>query len=136
MDLIQSPIKLSDEEGFDAVVVTLATDVATVAGTVTLPGASDKKSFSKVMVVLAPANDVTRRFGNRLLTFQPNEQGKFRFTCAPGEYYVAALTVSQVSKLPGTLTDDYFKQQKPPLRRITLRAGEKPEDVNLAIRSN
>ncbi|HEX5965202.1 MAG TPA: carboxypeptidase-like regulatory domain-containing protein [Pyrinomonadaceae bacterium] len=102
VDLAQKPFTLTAGTVFADVVVTLATDVATIEGQLdfkpkTLPG--------EVIVTLAPANDATRRFSPGLLKAHPDAQGRFVFNCGPGEYLVAVPNGAQ--------------------RRVTVSAGEK-----------
>jgi hypothetical protein len=135
VDLMQSPIKLMDDTMFDDVVVTLATDFASIDGQVTRPGASAKQSLRDVVVVLAPANDLTRRVAGRLLTSQTDAQGKFSFACPPGEYFLAALTPAQL-KTNAPLTDDYFKNDNQEFPRVKVRAAEKLKGLTVSLAGN
>ena len=146
VDLAQSPFTLAAGAEFGDVLVTLGTDVATIEGQVSnaKPKTSPKEtktSAGDVVVMLAPANDATRRFSRGLLTVQPDAQGKFTFTCGPGEYFLAAFTRQQREKLTTPLTEDYFKQDngagaRQKFQRVKVRAGEKLKGLTLPIGVN
>ena len=103
VDLAQKPFTLTAGSVFDDVVVTFATDVATIEGELT--DFKPRNSSERVIVTLAPANDATRRFSPGVVTAHANFQGKFVFNCGPGEYLVTVLNGNQ--------------------RRVTVSAGEK-----------
>jgi len=133
VDLMQTSVKLTDNTVFDDVVVTLATDLASVEGQVTLPEGPAKQSLSDVIVVIVPANDVTRRFGGGTRTMQPGARGKLTFTSAPGEYFITALTKAQYDKLAPQLNYEYFDKNAEVFQRLKLRAGEKTKGLTLQI---
>ncbi len=146
VDLAQSPFTLAAGAEFGDVLVTLGTDVATIEGQVsnlkpkTSPNET-KTSAGDVVVMLAPANDATRRFSRGLLTVHPDAHGKFTFTCGPGEYFLAAFTRAQREKLTTPLTEDYFKQDngagaRQKFQRVKVRAGEKLKGLTLPIGVN
>jgi hypothetical protein len=103
VDLIKSPFRLGTGGVLDGVIVTVGTDVATIEGQ--LSDFKPKTSRREVIVTLAPANDATRRFGPALVTAHPDGEGKFVFTCGPGEYLVTVNNGTQ--------------------QRVTVKAGEK-----------
>lgn len=140
VDLMQSPFTVTAETVFDDVVVALATDLATIEGELALPpGPPDgpqKRAARDVTVVLAPATDATRRNGgDKLLISQTDAQGKFSFTCAPGEYFVTAFTSAQIKNLPGPITDEYFKKDIQKFTRVKVRAAEKLKGITLRVDS-
>lgn len=134
VDLTQAPIKLKDETVLDDVVVALASDFASIEGELTLSERQAKRSL-RAVVVLAPANDATRRIAPGLQTVQPDVGGKFNFTCAPGEYFVVALTPAQLKNLP-PISDEYFKNDTRKFTRIKVRAAEKLRDLKIPIGTN
>lgn len=139
VDLIKSPIRIVNGSHFDGVVVTLGTDLATIEGQVSdiKPSPRNTKaSASDVVVMLAPANDATRRFSPGLVSLHPDAQGKFVFRCAPGEYFVAVFTRSQLQKLTTPITEDYFRQDNLKLQRVKVRAGEQLKGVSLTSEVN
>ena len=111
------------------VIVTLGSDMTTIEGQ--LAGAKPKTSTGDIVVILAPANDATRRFSPGLLTAQPDAQNRFGFNCGPGEYFLTALTRSQREKLTTPITNDYFKQDNQKFLRVKVKAGEKIKGVTL-----
>lgn len=133
VDLMQTPIKLAEGAGLEDVTVTLATDFARVEAQLKLPEGASKKSFADVVVVVAPANDVTWRFslGPRIL--QPNAEGKISFTSAPGEYFIATLTPAQVKKLGAPVDKKYFEKDTDKFLKIKLRGGEKTKLLTLTV---
>ncbi len=135
VDLTQAPIKLKDETVLDDVVVALGSDFASIEGELTLSDGQAKRSLRDAVVVLAPANDATRRVAPELHTVQPDVAGRFNFTCAPGEYFVVALTPAQLKNLP-PITDEYFKNDTKKFTRIKVRAAEKLPDLKIPIGTN
>jgi hypothetical protein len=133
VDLLQKPIKLKDDTKFDGVVVTLATDFASIEGEIALPEAQAKTSFRDAVVVASPATDLTRRSGGKFLMVQADAQGKFSFTCVPGEYFIAALSPAQIKKLPGPISDAYFKNDSRKFTRVKVRGAEKLKGVKITI---
>jgi hypothetical protein len=133
VDLMQKPIRLKDDTQFEDVVVALATDFATIEGEITLPEGQAKTSFRDAVVVLSPATDVTRRSGARFLMVQANAQGKFSFTCVPGEYFITALNPAQIKKLTGPIDDDYFKNDSRKFTRVKVRGAENLKGVKISI---
>jgi hypothetical protein len=87
------------------------------------------------VVVLAPANDATRRIGPELHTTEADAAGKFKLTCAPGEYFVVALTLAQLKKMP-PITDEYFKNDTRKFTRIKVRGAEKLTGLKIPIGTN
>jgi hypothetical protein len=126
IDLMQSPFKLTDDLVFDDVVVTLATDLAVVEGQLTMPG-------SEVTVIVAPANEATRRFnpGTRILEAGP--KGQVIFRSAPGEYLIAAVTTADYKAIASQLHNEYFEKNPDKFLRIKLRAGEKIKDLRVPM---
>ena len=133
VDLMQKPIRLKDDTELDDVVVTLATDFASIEGEIALPEGQPKTSFRDAVVVLSPATDVTRRSGGKFLMVQADAQGKFSFTCVPGEYFITALSPAQIKKLPGPISDDYFKNDSKKFTRVKVRGAEKLKGVKISI---
>ncbi|HET8782298.1 MAG TPA: carboxypeptidase-like regulatory domain-containing protein [Pyrinomonadaceae bacterium] len=133
VDLMQKPIRLKDDTEFDDVVVTLATDFATIEGEITLPEGQAKTKIGDAIVLLAPATDLTRRSGGEFRMVQADAQGKFIFTCSPGEYYITALSPDHVKKLPAPIDDDYFKNDSKKFTRVKVRGGEKLKGVKISI---
>lgn len=133
VDLMQKPIKLKDDTEFDDVVVTLATDFATIEGEIALADGQAKTSFRDAVIVLSPATDVTRRSGGRFLMVQADAHGKFSFTCVPGEYLITALNPAQIKKLTGPIDDDYFKNDSRKFTRVKVRGAENLKGVKISI---
>ena len=135
VDLTQTPIKLKDDIVLEDVVVALASDFASIEGELTLSEGQAKRSLRDAVVVLAPANDATRRTQPELHTAQADVVGKFNFTCAPGEYFVVALTPAQLKNLP-RITDEYFKNDTKKFMRIKVRSAEKLKDLKIPMGTN
>lgn len=135
VDLTQAPIELNDDTVLNDVVVALASDFATIEGELTLSEGQAKRSLRDAVVVLAPANDATRRIAPELHTVQPDVAGKFNFTCAPGEYFVVALTPAQLKNLT-PISDEYFKNDTKKFMRIKVRPAEKLKDLKIPIGTN
>jgi carboxypeptidase family protein len=138
VDLMQSPFKVTSDTVLDDVVFALATDFATIEGELAPPSgkvdAAQKRSARDVTIVLAPATEATRRNGGRkLLMVQPDTQGRFSFSCAPGEYFVTAFTSAQVKNLPGPLNDEYFKKDTQKFTRVKVRAAEKLKGLTIPV---
>ncbi|HET8782300.1 MAG TPA: carboxypeptidase-like regulatory domain-containing protein [Pyrinomonadaceae bacterium] len=136
VDLAQGPFTLATGAEFGDVLVTFGADVATIEGQVS--NLKPKTSAADIVVMLAPANDATRRFSRGLLTVHPDAQGKFVFTCGPGEYFVAAFTRAQLAKLTTPITEGYFKQDngasaRQKFQRVKVRAAEKLKGLTLSI---
>jgi hypothetical protein len=141
VDISQRPIKLDAGIEFRDVLVTLGTDMANIEGQVSKsqPKTSVGKTktiHGEMVVMLAPANDATRRFSPGLLTMHPDDQGRFVFACGPGDYFVAVLTRSQREKLTTPINDDYFKNDNQKFQRVKIRAGEKLKGLMLPIGDN
>lgn len=122
VDLMQTPVKLTDGLSYDDVVISLATDFANVEGQIAL---AEKQPASDVVVIIAPANDVTSRFTSGPQTVQPDAQGKISFKSAPGEFLLAAMTMAQYKKIVPQFNYEYFEKNAAKFQRIKLRAGEK-----------
>jgi hypothetical protein len=135
-DISQKPIKLEAGKVLGDVLITLASDLATIEGQLQLGDVAPKTSVEDVLVMLAPANDATRRFSTGLLTVHPDAKGKFTFTCGPGEYFVSALTRKQREKLKKPMTEDDFKQDKQKSQRVKVKAGEQLKGVTLSLGVN
>ena len=143
VDLAQGPFTLTSGAEFGDVLVTFGSDVATIEGRVSNVGNVKPKTSNETktlpgdfVVMLAPANDATRRFSRGLLTAHPDGQGKFTFNCGPGEYFVTVLTRAQREKLTTPITEDYFKQDNEKFQRVKVRAGEKLKGLTLQIGVN
>lgn len=133
VDLLQKPIRLKDDTEFDDVVVTLATDFASIEGEIALPRHQAKTSFREAIVMLSPATDVTRRSGGVFLMVQADAQGRFSFTCVPGEYFITAMSPAQIKNLPGPIHEDYFKNNSKKFTRVKVRGAEKLKGVKITI---
>jgi hypothetical protein len=134
VDLMQGPIKLKDDTVIDDVVVALGSDFASVEGELSASEGQSKRYLRDTVVVLAPANDATRRIEHQLHTTQPDVAGKFSLTCAPGEYFLVALTLAQLKNMP--VTDEYFKNDTRKFTRIKVRGGEKLTGLKITIGTN
>ena len=126
---------------FGDVLVTLGTDMASVEGQLTNattnPSAGETKiASSEIIVMLAPADDTTRRFSLGPLTTHPDDQGRFVFTCGPGEYFIAVFTRAQREKLATPISEDYFKTDNQKFLRVKVRAGEKLKGLTLPLGVN
>jgi hypothetical protein len=134
VDISQSPIKLEAGAQFGDILVTLGTDMASIEGQLSNPkpvAGEAKTRPGEMVVVLAPANDAMRRFSAGFQTSHPDKEGRFVFTCAPGEYFVAVFTRSQRENLTTPITEDYFKNDSEKFLRVKVRAGEKLKGVTL-----
>ncbi len=139
VDLGQNAIKLDTGAQFGDIVVTLGTDIASIEGQLSnaKPTAGETKiTPGEMVVMIAPANDATRRFSPGLQTSQPDDQGRFVFACGPGEYFITVFTRSQREKFATPITDDYFKNDNQKFLRVKVRAGEKLKGVTLPIGVN
>jgi hypothetical protein len=137
VDLTRSPLKVQGESVIEDVAISLGTDFATIEGQLVIPGASAKKvEVRDAAVILAPANDTTRRFSRGLQTAQPDSAGKFVITCAPGEYFLTAITSAQIKQLAASIDEDYFKKNNEKFERVKVKAGEKLKGLTLPAGSN
>jgi hypothetical protein len=134
LDLGQNSFKLEPGAVFDDIVVTLGSDLATIEGNLADP--KTKTSASDTVIMLAPANDATRRFSPGLLTSHPDAHGKFVFSCGPGEYFITALSRSDREKLKTAIAGDYFTKENSKLVRVKVRAGEKLKGVTVPLGVN
>ena len=132
VDLMQTPVKLVAGESFGDVVVTIATDVARVEAQLKLPEGAIKKSFADMLVIMAPANDVTRRFSRGRRILQPDAEGRITFNSAPGEYFITVLTPNQIKK-QGAPGDKYFEKDTEKFHRLKLRSGERVKGLTLTV---
>lgn len=147
VDLLNSPLKVTEEANVGDVVFSLATDLATIEGEVALPklqpqeqqdGREDgepKRAVRDVIVVmLAPATEATRRIrGGEPLIVQADAQGKFSFSCAPGEYFVTALSSAQIKALPSPINDEFFKHDGKRFTRVKVRSAEKLKGLSIPV---
>jgi hypothetical protein len=102
-----------------------------------VPDASPKKvELRDTVVILAPANDTTRRFSRDLLTAQPDAEGKFVISCAPGEYFLTAVTSGEIKQLASPIDEDYFKNDNQKFERVKVKAGEKIKGLTVSAGSN
>jgi hypothetical protein len=124
VDLMHAPFKVTEDQIFDDVEVTLADDLARVEGHVTLPKGGAKLSAGDLIVIVAPANDLTERFNNSRIV-DADEKGKIAFRSGPGEYLIAALPASEYEKIEPRISNTYFEKNADKFLRIKLRAGEK-----------
>ena len=141
VDIIQKPFSLEAGTEFGDVLVTLGTDMARIEGQLTdastkTSGEERKIASSEIIVMLAPADDATRRFSLGPMTTHPDDQGRFVFTCGPGEYFVAVFTRLQREKLTTPITEDYFKTDNQKFLRVKVRAGEKLKGLTLPFGVN
>lgn len=126
IDLMQTPFKLTDELVFDDIVVTLATDLASVEGQVMLPDGD-------MTVIVAPANEVTRRFNAGTRILEAGAQGKIVFRSAPGEYFIAAVTTAEYKTIASQIHNEYFDKNPDKFLRIKLSAGDKIKDLRVPV---
>ena len=122
VDLMEAPFKVTEDQVFDEVEVTLARDFARVEGQISMPEGSAKQPLT---VILAPATEVTRRFNSGMRTLESDAKGKIVFRSAPGEYLVAALPTSDYEKIVPHINYKYVDKNADKFLRIKLRAGEK-----------
>ncbi len=125
VDLKQSLLKVGEDSDIKDVVITLASDFATVEGQLTQPEGSAKLDLEHAIVIVAPANEATRRFNGGLMTMQPDARGKFVFKCPPGEYFLLAVTAAEIKQLPKPMTEDYFKKDNQKFERLKVKGSEK-----------
>jgi hypothetical protein len=125
---------LKDDTVLDDVAVSLATDFASIEGKLVLSEGQSKRALRDAIVVLAPANDTTRRITSKPHTVQADVEGRFNFTCAPGEYFVVALTPAQLKNL--ALTDEYFRNDTKKFMRIKVRGADKLKELKIPIAVN
>lgn len=121
VDLMQTPFKLTEDLVFDDVVVTLATDLARVEGQVMLPHG---ELLADLTVIVAAADDVTRRFSSGSRTLQAGAKGKIVFDSAPGEYLIAALPSAEYEKIQSEISNEYFEKNAEKFLRIKVCAAE------------
>ncbi len=137
VDLTQSPLKVQGESAIEDVTISLGTDFATVEGRLAIPDDSAKKAeLRDAIIILAPANDATRRFSRRLLTARPDAEGKFVVSCAPGEYFLTAVTYGEIKQLASPIDEDYFKKDNKKFERVKVKAGEKLKGPTVSAGSN
>ncbi|HEX6043980.1 MAG TPA: carboxypeptidase-like regulatory domain-containing protein [Pyrinomonadaceae bacterium] len=136
VDLTRSLLKVGEESAIEDVVIALATDFATVEGQLTRPAASSKLDLSQVVIILAAANDATRRFGRGLISAQADASGKFIMNCPPGEYFLTAVTPAEIKKLARPIDEDYFKRDNQRFQRVKVKAGEKLTGLTIPAGAN
>ena len=144
VDLKQSMLKVGEDSEIRDIVIALATDFATVEGQLTRrqasqnasENASPKLDLQDVVVILAPANDATRRLNRGLITVQPDAQGKFAVNCPPGEYFMTAVTSAEIKKLAKPIDEDYFKQDNQKIERVKVKAKEKVKGLTVPVGVN
>jgi hypothetical protein len=129
IDLMQAPFKLTEDVLFDDVVVTLATDLASVEGRTTLTEAA----VEELSVIIAPANEATRRFnpGTRRLT--AGAKGRVEFRSPPGEYLIAATPTADYKTIAPQINKEYFARNADKFLRLKLSAGEKIKDLRVPM---
>ena len=130
VDLMQTSFKIAEGSVLEDVVVTLATDFARVEGHVTPPA---KRTASDAVVLIAPANEWTRRFTTGIKTVPTNAEGKFVFKSGPGEYLIMAVTAAEYKKLEPKLSNDYVDKNAEKFVRIKLTAGEKKKGLTVPL---
>ena len=135
-DLKQSPLKVGEESEIKDVVISVASDFATVEGQIARPEASPKLNLKDAVVILAPANDATRRSNRGLLTVQPDASGKFVVNCAPGEYFLMAVTSAEIKKLAKPIDEDHFKEDNQKFQRLKVKGGEKVKGLSVPVGVN
>ncbi len=135
VDLTQSPLRLKDGAVIDDVVISFATDFASIEGEIAPAAGQGKHRVVEATVVLAPATDAMRRILTEPRIEHSDAQGRFAFTVPPGEYFVMALMPAQIKTLP-PLNDDYFKTENKKLTRVKVRGGEKLKGVKIPIGVN
>jgi hypothetical protein len=136
VDLRKSLLKVGDESSVENVIIALASDFATIEGQLTRPEASPKLNLREAVVILAPANDATRRLGHGLTFAQPDARGKFAIACPPGEYFLTALTSGKIKSLASPIDEKYFKDDQQKFQRVTVKGNEKLKDLTLAVGAN
>ncbi|HEU4432983.1 MAG TPA: carboxypeptidase-like regulatory domain-containing protein [Pyrinomonadaceae bacterium] len=138
VDLLRTPLKVTAGADIEDVVVEIGTDFATIEGEVTFPQdqpvGSAKRTARDLVVVLAPATEATRRIGGgELVMVQPDAQGRFALSCAPGEYFLTALGSAEIKSLPGPINDDYFKHDPKRFTRVKVRGAEKLKGLTIPV---
>ncbi|HET8782680.1 MAG TPA: hypothetical protein VFM63_09690, partial [Pyrinomonadaceae bacterium] len=134
VDLMQAPFKLTDDQIFDDVVVTLATDLAGVKGQLSLPeAAAERLAAGDVTVIVAPADEATNRFNPGTRTLPAGAKGQIDFRSPPGEYLIAALTTAEYKTIESQISNEYFEKNVDKFLRIRLRAGEKVKDLRVPM---
>jgi len=132
VDLMQTPIKLTDEFVFEDVVVTIATDLASVEGQVVMPEATaEQQSGGYARVLIAPADEATLRFSSGTRTVQADANGKVVFRSAPGEYFIAALSADNYLAVESQISNEFFQKNAEKFLRIKLRAGEQVKNLRV-----
>jgi len=136
VDLTQSPVRVGDQSSIDDVVIALATDLASVAGRIAAPEGIPKLDLSDAVVIMAPANDATRRARPGLMSATADARGDFVIRCAPGEYFVTAVTSGELKKLAIPIGENYFKDDNQKFQRVKVKAGEKIKGLNVLLAAN
>jgi hypothetical protein len=132
IDLMQAPFKLADDVLFDDVVVTLATDLASVEGQLMLPEA-EQLTGGNVTVVMAPANELTNRFNPGTRTLPAGAKGKIAVRSPPGEYLIAAFMTADYGTIAAQFNNEYFAKSADKFLRVKLSAGEKINDLRVPM---
>lgn len=135
VDLTQAPVRLKDDTVLEDVVVALASDFASIEGELMLSEGQSKRSLHDAVLVLAPANDATKKIESEIYSTQADVAGRFNFTVAPGEYFLVALTWSQLKNMP-PITDEYFKNETKKFTRIKVRGAEKLTGLKIPLGNN
>jgi hypothetical protein len=135
VDLMQSPLRLKDEALVEDLVISIATDFASIEGEIAPVEEKRKHSLRDAIVLLAPATAATRRISAEPRMVQADAQGNFGFNAPPGEYFVIALTPADIKKLP-PINDDYFKNESKKFTRVKVRGAEKLKGLRIPIGVN
>lgn len=124
VDLLQSPLNVSDGGNYSGIKVTLDADLAVLEGKVLTPKADQKKASKDVVIILVPAEVSGPNVNKPMRSFLTASDGSFTIKSGPGEYLVVAMTKSQINQLSGPLSQKYFTENKSIRQRIKVKAGE------------
>jgi hypothetical protein len=95
-----------------------------VEARVVMPEGAAKDALDDLTVIVAPADEATRRFNAGSRELPADGKGNIIFSSPPGEYLVAAITKAEYKNIRSEISNEYFDKNAEKFLRIKLRAGE------------
>lgn len=124
VDLLQSPLNVTDGGNYSGIKVTLGMDLAVLEGKIVTPRANQKRTSKGIVIVLVPAETTGPNFNKSMRSFLAATDGSFTIKCGPGEYILVAMTENQINQLSGPPSEKYFLENRSIGQRVKVKAGE------------
>lgn len=115
-DLLREPLKIGQGTNIDNVVITVSSEVATLAGRVL--SSEDSKPVRGASVLVVPADPARWRFVNTFLYGSTDGAGTFKVTGAPGAYLVVTLAAGD--QLSG-LNETFIRARAATAKQVSLQ---------------